>query len=135
MSTNGPDVELPCQRVLVVDDHHDAADTTAEFLRMYGTYDVRTAYDGMEAVELARSFLPEVVILDINMPVMDGYEAASLLRDGQAPGARLLLVALTGRNQPEDVARAKAAGFDHHLSKPLMDLALCDLVEDFFAAP
>lgn len=134
MSRNeSSDVKLQSQRILVVDDHHDAADTTAEFFRMNGKYEVKTAYGGKEAVELSRSFRPDVVVLDINMPMMDGYKVARLLRDEQAPATKLLLVALTGRNQPEDMERAAAAGFDHHFSKPLMDLALFDLVASYFA--
>lgn len=120
-------------RILIVDDHHDAADTTAELFRMMGDYEVRTAYDGKEAVEVARSFGPQVVVLDLNMPVMDGYQAARQLRDEQAPPARLLLVALTGRNQPEDIERAMAAGFDRHFRKPLMGPALFELVAAFLA--
>lgn len=63
-------------KILVVDDNHDAANTTGDLLRWQGGYDVRVAYDGLQAVEEARLFCPEVVVLDINMPVMNGYEAA-----------------------------------------------------------
>lgn len=120
-------------RILVVDDHHDAADTTAELFRMYGSYEVQAAYNGKEAVEVARSFCPDVVVLDLNMPVMDGYEAAKLLRGEQAPQSRLLLVAMTGRSEPEDIERAATVGFDHHFCKPLTGLKLFDLVASFFA--
>lgn len=126
------DVNLHRPKILVVDDYRDAADMTAELFRMDGAYEVKTAYDGKEAVELAHSFCPDVVVLDLNMPVMNGYQVARLLRDEQDPTTRLLLVALTGRNQPEDIERVAAAGFDHHFLKPLTDLDLFALVANFF---
>lgn len=126
------DVKRQGQKILVVDDYHDAADTTADLFRISGKYEVKTAYDGKEAVELSRSFRPAVVVLDINMPVMDGYQVARLLRDEQDPATKLLLVAMTGRTQADDMERAAAAGFDHHFSKPLMDRALFDFVASFF---
>ena len=81
---------------------------------------------------LARSFRPEVVILDINMPVMDGCQAARILRDEQAAEDRLLLVALTGCSLPSDTQKASAAAFDHHLRKPLMDMKLFDMLDSLF---
>jgi CheY-like chemotaxis protein len=105
-------------RILVADDDHDAADTLALLLEWSG-YSVRTAYDGRDAVEIAREFHPEVVIMDINMPVMDGFKAAQTLR--LAPGAprRVVLIALTGHIQPPDRERARDSGFDMILPKPL----------------
>lgn len=125
-------MDLQSRRILVVDDHHDAAHTTAMLFRIEGYNQVEVAYNGLEAVTLARTFHPDVVVLDINMPVMDGYQAARALRDEQATDAQLLLVALTGRSQSEDIQRAAAAGFDHHLSKPLMGLDLFELIDSFF---
>jgi CheY-like chemotaxis protein len=126
-------MEVLCKRILVVDDHRDVAETTAELFRMSGSYEIKQAYNGKEAVELARSFRPRVVVLDLNMPVMDGYQAARILRNAQPEQAGLLLVAMSGRNQPEDIARAAAAGFDHHFSKPLLGRELFELVASFFA--
>lgn len=117
---------LSAARILVADDNVDAADTLAMLLQT-SHYETRTAYNGREAVELARSFHPDLAILDINMPVMDGYEAARCLKrlDGPTP----ILVALTGRGQPADKALAREAGFDIHLLKPADGGELCRLVD------
>jgi CheY-like chemotaxis protein len=126
MSTPDAD-EGERQRILVVDDNRDAADTLAmllEFLR----YEVRTAYDGRQAVDLAASFKPQLVILDINMPVMDGYEAARILR-GKSNSPRMVLVALTAVTSQDAQARAREAGFDLHLAKPVDGGELTGLIE------
>lgn len=119
------------RRILVVDDHPDAADVTAELLRIAG-YDAAVAFDGLEAVEVSRAFKPDLVLMDIDMPHMDGYAAARALRQ-EHTGSRLILIAHTGRTTPADVQEALDAGFDRHVSKPLMGEALCDLVGMFFA--
>jgi PAS domain S-box-containing protein len=112
-----PTVLLPSRRVLVVDDNHDAADSLALLLRLAGQ-EVRVAYDGPSALAAAREFAPALVLLDIGMPGMDGYEVARRLR--QLPGQeRVLLAALTGWGQEEDRRRSLEAGFDRHLVKPL----------------
>ena len=104
-------------RVLVVDDNVDAASTLAEAIRFDG-HDVRVAYDGPSALQQARDFSPEVVLLDIGLPGMDGYEVVRLLRElPQARGAHI--VALTGFGQQSDRQRALGAGFDEHLVKPV----------------
>lgn len=109
-------------RVLVVDDNRAAADTFALLLRVNG-HDVRTAYDGPEALETAAAFLPEVVFADIGLPGMDGYELARNLR--ALPGLTgTALVALTGYGLEEDRRRSRAAGFDHHIIKPIEPEAL-----------
>jgi PAS domain S-box-containing protein len=105
------------QRVLIVDDNADAAEALAETLRVFG-HDVRVALDGPEALAVAREFQPQVALLDIGLPVMDGYELAEHLRREQA-GPPLRLVALTGYGQERDKARSKEAGFDLHLVKPV----------------
>jgi CheY-like chemotaxis protein len=102
--------------VLVADDNHDAAECLAEMLRLKG-HDVRTAYDGLAAIEVARSFAPDVVLLDLGMPRLNGYDAAPRIREHLAPGA--LLIALTGWGQPGDRRRGREAGFDQHLIKPV----------------
>ncbi|MBX9583697.1 MAG: response regulator [Gemmataceae bacterium] len=106
----------PNYRVLVVDDNADAADSLALLLELAGDT-VRTAGSGPRALEVAGSFRPEVVLLDIGLPGMDGYEVARRLR-GQPDGGRVLLVALTGYGRDDDRRRAAEAGFDHHLTKP-----------------
>lgn len=110
----GPDAQ-PRTRILVVDDNIDAADTLADLLLAHG-HEVRTAYDGRRAVELARVFEPQVAIVDLGMPVMDGYEVAQeLSRWAEHP----YLIAVTGYGQEHDRLRSRDAGFDHHLVKPV----------------
>ncbi|MGE3849310.1 MAG: ATP-binding protein [Gammaproteobacteria bacterium] len=106
------------RRILVVDDNHDAADMLATLLRMSG-HETRAVYSAPEALDLVPSFLPEVVLLDIGLPLIDGYELAGRLREVTRT---LRIVAVTGYGQEEDVRRARAAGFDEHLVKPV-DLA------------
>ncbi len=107
---------VPSRRVLVVDDNVDAAEMLALFLRTEG-HEVRTAHDGPAALHAAESFRPEVILLDIGLPRMDGYTVARRLRE--QPGLKTsLLVALTGYGQEEDRRRAHEAGFDAHLVKP-----------------
>jgi signal transduction histidine kinase/CheY-like chemotaxis protein len=104
-------------RVLVVDDNTDAAELMSEALELAG-HTVRIAYDGESALEVARELDPECVMLDIGLPVMDGFEVARRLRDRDGDRRRLL-VAVTGYGQKEDVRRAFEAGFDRHLVKPV----------------
>ena len=103
------------RRVLVVDDNEDAAETLAEMVRMLG-HDVEVAYDGPTAVRRAGEYHPDLVLCDIGLPGMDGYEVAHELR--AAHGRDVRLVALSGYAQPEDVATAMEAGFDEHVAKP-----------------
>jgi two-component system CheB/CheR fusion protein len=106
-----------CCRVLVVDDNSDSAESIALLLELNG-HDVRMAHDGPAALEIARSFHPQVVVLDIGLPGMDGYEVAKRLRS-EAPMQNVILIALTGYGQSEDRQRSIAAGFNHHLVKPV----------------
>lgn len=111
------------KRILVVDDNRDAADSVAEALLMAG-HEVEVAYDGPAALATASEFRPEVVFLDIGLPVMDGYEVARRFRDS-ALEPRPLLVAVTGYGQLADRERSADAGFDRHLVKPVsVELAL-----------
>jgi PAS domain S-box-containing protein len=112
----------PKCRILVADDLRDTVDSLALMLRLAG-HDIQTAYDGLEGVQAAATFRPEVVLLDIGMPKMNGYEAAHYIRQ-QPWGKNMVLVALTGWGQEEDKQRALAAGFDHHLTKPVDPIAL-----------
>ena len=105
------------RRILIADDNEDAANTLAMLLQMAG-HEVCTALGGQAALTLAGSFRPEVALLDIGMPDVDGYEVAKRVR--QTPWGRdALLIALTGLGQDDDKRRARAAGFDHHLTKPV----------------
>jgi PAS domain S-box-containing protein len=109
-------------RILVVDDNINAADSLATLLELSG-HEVRVAYEGEAALLVAEAFKPQVVLLDIGMPGMDGYEVGRALR--QKPQTRsALLVAITGWGAPEDLRRSKEAGFDHHLVKPVEPSAL-----------
>ena len=105
------------KKILVVDDNVDAADTLEALFGMDG-FEVSTAYDGLAAVAAAKARQPDVIVMDIGMPGMDGYDAARMIR--QEPGAeKILLIALTGWGQSTDKKRASLAGFDHHLVKPV----------------
>jgi len=104
-------------RILVVDDNKDSADSMAMLLRLKGN-DIRTAHDGLEAVEAAESFRPELVLLDIGLPKLNGFEVARRIR--QQPWSRdVILVALTGWGQDDDRRRSKEAGFNFHIVKPV----------------
>jgi CheY-like chemotaxis protein len=115
------------RRILIADDNRDAAESMALVLRMLG-HDVRSVHDGSEAVRTAEAFAPEVVLLDIGMPLMNGYDAARAMR--AAPwGQEMFLVALTGWGQDDDRRRATEAGFDLHFTKPLEPADLRRIVE------
>ena len=105
------------ERILVVDDNVDAAETLSRLLRL-SAHEVRVAHDGLAGLAAAREMNPDVVLLDIGLPKLDGLEVARSLR-ARADGPRPLLVAITGFGQEEDRARTTAAGFDHHLTKPV----------------
>lgn len=103
--------------MLVVDDNQDAAQSTAMLLELFG-HEVRCAHDGPTALAVAEDFRPDAILLDIGLPGMNGYEVAEQLR--RTPSTRgTLLIAVTGYGQPEDRSRARAAGFDHHVVKPV----------------
>jgi len=104
------------RRVLVTDDNEDAAESLARMLRMMG-HEVRTACDGERCIAACEEFRPDVVLLDIGMPNMNGYDAARIIRS-RPWGSEVLIVALTGWGQEEDRRRAREAGIDHHLVKP-----------------
>jgi signal transduction histidine kinase/ActR/RegA family two-component response regulator len=104
-------------RILVVDDHHDAGDSLATLLRLLG-HQVRVAYDGQSGLEAARVFRPQVALLDIGMPGMDGIELGTRLRQ-EPEFEHLLMIALTGYGRDEDRQRSSDAGFNAHLVKPV----------------
>jgi DNA-binding response OmpR family regulator len=115
----------PVRRVLVVDDNEDAADSLAMLLSTRGDA-VRTAYDGEQALETARAFHPDIVLLDIGLPKVSGYEVARQLRAER--GTSVLIVAITGWGQAQDRERAREAGFDHHFTKPVDFDGLLELI-------
>ncbi len=122
----------PPRRILIVDDNVEAALTLAELLALSG-HETHVAHDGPTAVDTARRLRPDVAILDIGLPGFDGFEAARRLR--AEPELRgLLLVALSGWVQPDDRARSREAGFDHHLAKPVqlrsLELVLLEALGD-----
>jgi signal transduction histidine kinase len=115
-------------RILIIEDNRPAADSLRTLLEVLG-HEVRTAYTGPEGVRLAQESPPEVILCDIGLPGMNGYEVASALR-ADAEMARTCLIALTGYGQDQDRARARAAGFDHHLTKPIEVDDLTALLRD-----
>jgi PAS domain S-box-containing protein len=114
------------QRILVVDDNRDAAETLSALLEITGN-EVRIAHDGLEAVQLAGECRPDVVLLDIGLPKLNGYEVAQKIRE-EPWGKGTVLVALTGWGQEEDRRRSQEAGFDHHMVKPVEPEALLRLL-------
>lgn len=117
---------VSAQRILVVDDSHDSAESMSLLLQIHGN-ETRSAHDGVEAVAMAEEFRPDVVLMDIGMPRMDGYDACRRIR--QRPWGRdVVLVALTGWGQAEDKRRSQEAGFDEHMVKPVDYAALMELL-------
>ncbi|HKX41180.1 MAG TPA: response regulator [Burkholderiaceae bacterium] len=114
-------------RILIVDDNRDAAQSIATFFEMSGHH-IRIAADGVQALDAAADFAPDVVVLDIGLPALDGYEVAVRLR--RMPATRdALILALTGYGQKEDQSHAEAAGFDRHFVKPADPVALLSCIE------
>ena len=110
------DTPFIARRVLIIDDNADAVQTTQMLLELQG-HNVQCTLDGPSGLKVARTFKPEVVLLDIGLPEMDGYDVAQRLRE--MPETRsVLLIALTGYGQTEDFSKTKEAGFDHHIVKP-----------------
>jgi signal transduction histidine kinase len=122
---------LKGQRVLITDDNVDAADSMALLMSELGG-EVRVAYDGARALEILREFDASLVLLDIGMPGMDGYQTCKRIRDQR--GAGLRIVAVTGWGQGEDRRRAAEAGFDAHLTKPVSPAHLAELAAGTFNA-
>jgi CheY-like chemotaxis protein len=121
-----PVVPKSALRILIVDDNRDGADSLALMLKILGN-DTRTAYDGQEGVELAGGFRPEVVLLDIGLPKLNGYEACRRIRE-QTWGRNMVLIAVTGWGQEGDRQRSHVAGFDYHMIKPVDPHALMKLL-------
>jgi CheY-like chemotaxis protein len=123
------------ERILVVDDEPDAANTLARLISIFG-YEARAVYNGNEAVEEAARLSPEMVLIDIEMPDVDGYETARRIRS-QPGGLQTILVAVTGWTRREDKTQAYACGFDLHVAKPLTLGSLMELLRllDPMASP
>ena len=119
----------PTRRVLVVDDNRDSADSMEKLLKLLGN-DTRAAHDGIEAVEVAEEFRPEVILMDVGMPRLNGYEATRRIRE-RPWGRSVIIIALTGWGQEGDHVQSREAGCDGHLVKPVnlpdLDRLLTDL--------
>lgn len=110
------------RRVLVVDDNRDLAESLAMVLRLWG-HDVAVAFDGREALQAAKERLPEVIFLDIGLPLLDGFEVAKRLRS-EPETRKMRIIAVTGYGREEDYRRSREAGIDLHLTKPVDPLVL-----------
>jgi len=121
-SESEPVAAMEPRRILVADDNHDAAESLTLQLQLAG-HDVRMVHDGVAALEVAKTFKPDIVLLDLGMPKMDGYETARKMRQ-RAWGKYATLIALTGWGQQQDRQRTSEAGFDVHLVKPVSESQL-----------
>jgi CheY-like chemotaxis protein len=124
---------LPPFRVLVVEDNRDAADMLNVMLKNWGL-ETEMAFDGPAAVEVANRFHPQIILLDIGLPLMNGYEVARRLRQ-QAWARNVWIIAVTGWGQEADRERSSAAGIDHHLIKPVEPQNLKSLLASLAAPP
>jgi CheY-like chemotaxis protein len=115
-------------RILVADDNNDSATSLSILLNEAG-YEVRTAGDGVQALETAEQFRPDIALLDIGMPRLNGYDVARQLRS-QPWGRRVQLIAITGWGGADHRQRTAQAGFDHHLTKPVDPAALTRLLAE-----
>ena len=115
------------KRVLVVDDNRPSAQTLAWVMEMNG-YDVRACFDGRTAVETAHEFHPDIVLLDLGMPVMDGYEVCRRLRQDESL-ADVLVIAQTGWGGDAERRRTAEVGFNHHMTKPVDFAALMHFID------
>jgi PAS domain S-box-containing protein len=123
------------RRILLVDDNRDLTDSLSMLLKLTG-HEVHTAADGLEAVKAAQALQPEVVLLDIGLPKLNGYEAAQQIREGQKDnGGGPVLIAMTGWGQEADRRRSEAAGFNAHMVKPLDFGSLAALLADLDSVP
>ena len=131
-SSDAEQAECASFRILIVDDNRDSADSLAMLLKLRGN-EIHTAHDGLEAVEKATSLKPEVILLDIGLPKMSGYEACRKIRD-QTWGKSTTIIALSGWGQDDDRRQSREAGFDGHLVKPVQHAALCKMLKHLTGA-
>jgi PAS domain S-box-containing protein len=132
VTTTLADAPMTKLRLLVVDDNRDSVDSLSVLLRLMGN-EVRMAFDGVEAVDVAGEYRPDVVLLDVGLPRRNGYDAARLIRS-EPWGRDIVLIALTGWGQDQDRRRSREAGFDHHLVKPVDPRSLMQLLADVTSA-
>jgi CheY-like chemotaxis protein/two-component sensor histidine kinase len=125
---DGPPAPKSSLRILIVDDNRDSADSLGMLLRIMGN-DIQTAYDGQEGLEVAGEFRPDIALLDIGLPKLDGYEVCRRIRE-QPWGKGVVLIAASGWGQEEDRGRSHDAGFDRHLVKPVDPGALMRMLAD-----
>lgn len=116
----------PTRRILIVDDNRDSAESLAMLLKVSGN-ETHSAYDGLEAVEAAEQFRPDMVLLDVGLPKLNGFDACRRIRE-HSWGRHMVIVALTGWGQEEDRRKSKDAGFTHHMVKPVEYTALMTLI-------
>lgn len=116
-------------RILVVDDGKNAADILAMFFEMEG-HVVQVAYDGLAAVGIAESFRPQLIVMDIGMPQMDGLEASRRIRR-QTEGKEIIIIALSGLDQDDDKRSCAEAGINHHMAKPVRPDDLRSVIREF----
>jgi CheY-like chemotaxis protein len=126
--TDAKPAAIVSRRILIVDDNRDSARTMAMLLKLSG-HETHTAFDGLEAVAAAETLRPHVILLDIGLPGLNGYETAITIRD-QSWGKDILLIAVTGWGQDDDRQKAKDAGFDAHLVKPVDHASLAKLLAE-----
>jgi signal transduction histidine kinase/ActR/RegA family two-component response regulator len=126
--TDAKPAAIVSRRILIVDDNRDSARTMAMLLKLSG-HETHTAFDGLEAVAAAETLRPHVILLDIGLPGLNGYETAITIRD-QSWGKDILLIAVTGWGQDDDRQKAKYAGFNAHLVKPVDHASLAKLLAE-----
>ena len=113
--------------MLIVDDHHDSAESLSMLLKLSG-HQTQVVHDGLEAIAVAQRFRPHVVLLDIGLPTLNGFDACRRIR-AQPWGKRMMVVAVTGWSQDADHRKSREAGFDHHMVKPIGYAALMSLFD------
>jgi CheY-like chemotaxis protein len=121
------------RRLLIVDDNVDAATSLSMLTEILG-HEVRTAHDGLEALDVAAAFRPELILLDIGMPKLNGYDTCRRIRE-ESWGRNIVIAALTGWGQDGDRCQSRAAGFNHHLVKPVDPLMLRKLLASLSGEP
>ncbi|CAN5704044.1 hypothetical protein BH23CYA1_BH23CYA1_13250 [soil metagenome] len=127
-STASKPTKTSARRILIVDDNEDSALSLAMLFEITGD-ETQTAHDGLAAIEAAADSRPDVVLLDIGLPGLNGYEAARAIRE-QPWGQNMILIALTGWGQPEDRRKSTEAGFDAHMVKPIDHDDLLQLLDE-----